>query len=77
MEKSSQEGSCCTNLSRDGGGAGAGSSSEPLRLGFFFECFGDDDAILSLFLFLPLLHERGFFKFTVGYNFYLFQFSLF
>ena len=43
MEKSSQEGSCCTSLSR------AGSSSEPLRFVFFFECFGDDDAILSLF----------------------------
>ena len=45
MEKSSQEGSCCTSLSRGGGG----SSSEPLRFVFFFECFGDDDAILSLF----------------------------
>jgi hypothetical protein len=43
MEKSSQEGSCCTSLSR------GGSSSEPLRFVFFFECFGDDDAILSLF----------------------------
>ena len=45
MEKSSQEDSCCTSLSRGGGG----SSSEPLRFVFFFECFGDDDAILSLF----------------------------
>ena len=45
MEKSSQEGSCCTSLSRGGGG----SSSEPLRFVFFFECFGDEDAILSLF----------------------------
>ena len=34
-----------TSLSR------GGSSSEPLRFVFFFECFGDDDAILSLFCF--------------------------